>query len=232
MPILPATMTTEMLLGSAAIGADILWLIAYILIIRKGFQDRTYGVPLVALALNFTWEFMYTLQFPPSDWPHIVLRWAWLIADCVIVYQYFRFGKDNLEIPALKDHFYSASIFIFINAYVFQLTYRYHFYQPDGYDNAFLINCIMSLLFIHFFYQRSPSLSGLSYGAAWLKMVGTAILAGIYYTQRSQPMFRYSFMIYLYASTFLYDVVYVVLLATGRRKLARAAAKPDPPKPA
>lgn len=223
MPVLAALTTGQILMQVGAIGGDLLWLLAYVLIIRKGFQDRTYGVPLVALALNFTWEFLYTIQFPPSDWPHIILRWSWLLADCVIVYQYFRFGRETNEIPSLGRYFYPLSIFVFVNAYVFQLTYRYHFYAYNGYENAFLINFLMSMLFVQFFFLRSPGLLGLSYGAAWAKMFGTAILAVIYAMQRQQPMFRYSFMVYLYASTFVYDVIYVALLARARHSAARVA---------
>jgi hypothetical protein len=214
MHALAALTTPQIVMEYGAIGGDLLWLIAYILIIRKGYQDSTYGVPVVALALNFTWEFLYTIQFSPSDWPHIILRWSWLLADCVIVYQYFRFGKETSELPALKPYFYPVSIFIFINAYIFQLTYRYHFHAPGGYENAFLINFLMSLLFVQFFFLR-PHMRGLSYGAAWCKMCGTAILSIIYALQRNASSDD-SFMIYLYASTFLYDVIYIVLLARRR----------------
>ena len=204
----------------AAISGDLLWLLAYILIIRKGFQDRTYGVPMLALALNFTWEFLYTVQFPPTDTLHIVLRWSWLLADVVIVYQFFRYGKETCEIPALKAYFYPISIFVFVNAYVAQITWRYHFYAINGYENAFLINFMMSVLFVQFFFLRSPELLGLSYGAAWAKMIGTAMLSVIYALQRDQPMFRYSFMIYVYSATFLFDVLYVALLTLGRKAAA------------
>jgi type IV secretory pathway VirB3-like protein len=104
------------------------------------------------------------------------------------------------------------------------LTYKYHFYAPNGYENAFLINFLMSLLFVQFFFLRSPGLLGLSYGAAWAKMIGTAMLAVVYALQRRQPMFRYSFMMFLYVSTFLYDWIYIALLAMARRASARASA--------
>jgi hypothetical protein len=230
MHIFVALTTGQTLMMIGAVGGDLLWLLAYILIIRKGFQDKTYGVPLLALALNFTWEFLYTIQFPPSDWPHIVLRWSWLLADFVIVYQYFRYGKETSEIPSLRQYFYPISIFVFINAYIFQLTYRYHFYASNGYENAFLINFLMSMLFVQFFFLRSPGLLGLSYGAAWAKMAGTAMLAVVYALQRRQPMFRYSFMMFLYLSTFLYDVIYIALLAMARHAASRRlSASPTNP---
>jgi hypothetical protein len=215
--------TPQLLMECGAIGGDVLWLIAYILIFCKGFRDRTYGVPAVALALNFTWEILYTIQFPPSDWPHIVLRWLWLLADCIIVYQYFRFGRQESEFQALRPYFYPLAIFLFISAYVFQFTYRYHFDQPDGYENAFLINFVMSLLFVRFFFLR-PDMRGLSYGAAWCKMIGTAILAVIYAMQRQQSLLDYSFMFCLYVSTFLYDVTYTVLLAKRRTTIRNAGS--------
>jgi hypothetical protein len=215
MHVLAALTLPQLLMVSGAMGGDVLWLAAYVLIARKGFQDRTYGVPAVALALNFTWEILYTVQFPPSDLPHIILRWAWLLTDCLIVYQYFRFGKEAMGLPALKRYFYPLSIFLFINAYVFQLTYRYHFNDLRGYENAFLINFLMSLLFVRFFFLR-PNMRGLSYGAAWCKLVGTAILAVVYSIQRQESIIRYGFMIYLFASTFFFDVIYIVLLARER----------------
>jgi len=213
----------------AAIIGDLLWLLAYILIIRKGFQDKTYGVPMLALALNFTWEYIYTVRFPPSDWPHIVLRWAWFLADAVIVIQYFYYGKETGETSKLKEYFYPISIFTFVNAYLFQYLFRSHFYAPNGYENAFLINFLMSLLFVQFFFQRSPGLRGLSYGAAWAKMLGTAILSIIFALQRTQSIFRYEFMIYIYASTFLYDVIYIVLLARARRANRNLPASTEEP---
>jgi hypothetical protein len=222
MHALAALTMSQILMVAGAIGGDLLWLAAYILIIRKGFQDSTYGMPVVALALNFTWEILYTVQFPPTDWPHIIMRWSWLLSDCVIVYQYFRFGKQTSLLPALRPYFYPLSIFLLINAYIFQLTYRYHFGQPNGYENAFLINFVMSLLFVRFFFLR-PDLQGLSYGAAWCKMFGTAILAVVYAMQRQQSMLDYSFMLYLYASTFLYDVTYIVLLARRKAAIREAA---------
>jgi hypothetical protein len=41
--------------GLTALG----WAVAYVLIIRRGFLDKTYGVPMVALAGNIVWEFLF-----------------------------------------------------------------------------------------------------------------------------------------------------------------------------
>ena len=41
-----------------------LWLVAYVLVIRKGFKDKTYAIPLIPICLNFTWEFMDSWVLP------------------------------------------------------------------------------------------------------------------------------------------------------------------------
>lgn len=43
------------------IAGALFWSIAYIDAIRIGLRDRTYGVPILALALNFAWETIYAV---------------------------------------------------------------------------------------------------------------------------------------------------------------------------
>ena len=42
-------------LGAVNVIGDVLWIIAYILAIRKGFQEKTYGIPMMCIALNLSW---------------------------------------------------------------------------------------------------------------------------------------------------------------------------------
>jgi hypothetical protein len=46
------------------VGTGIFWTITYLLIIRRGFLDHTYGMPLIALCANLTWEFIFSFVFP------------------------------------------------------------------------------------------------------------------------------------------------------------------------
>ncbi len=59
-------MFTPILLGSG-----LFWTVTYLLIIRRGFRDQTYGMPLVALCANLAWEFIFS---SPSAWSHPTLR--------------------------------------------------------------------------------------------------------------------------------------------------------------
>ncbi len=93
---------------------------------------------------------------------------------------------------------------------------------------AFADNLIMSFLFLVLWYQRRPKLAGLSYGAAWTKMLGTgctAIMGFFLFPQimRNQvdkderPGWHY-----VYVIIFALDLVYVLLLWRARRAEASA----------
>ncbi len=56
------------------LGSGIFWTITYILIIQRGLRDHTYGMPLVALCANISWEFIFSFILPPYLVQHIVTR--------------------------------------------------------------------------------------------------------------------------------------------------------------
>lgn len=40
------------------VGMGLFWIFTYILIIYKGWQDKTYGMPMAAICANISWEFI------------------------------------------------------------------------------------------------------------------------------------------------------------------------------
>lgn len=73
-----------------------LWTLAYLLIIRRGQLDRTYGMPFVALCPNLAYELTYGLIEPNVPPLHIV-NIVWFVVDLVIAAQYLRFGRRELS---------------------------------------------------------------------------------------------------------------------------------------
>ena len=189
-----------------------LWIIAYILIIRQGFQERSYGVPLTAIALNYTWEFLYAFVWPPSCWVLCWLRYGWFLLDSIIVVQLFLYGRKEQNIPDLRNNFVACVISVFLLAGVGHWTFHHTFGDVTGEKAAYIINFVMSILFVLTASTR-PDAHGLSYGAAWVKMVGTAVLALLSALSfSSKPLKTQSFMIYLFVSIFLIDILYIYVL--------------------
>jgi hypothetical protein len=209
--------------GVVNVLGDVLWLVAYILIIRQGFKDRTYGVPMLCVALNFTWEFIYAVQFPFPITIIEALRWAWLLTDAVIVYQLFRYGRDSQTVPLIKQYFFPIAIAMFASTYIAQLTFHYSYSLIDNWGglDAYMINLVMSILFVFLYFSR-PGLQGISLGAAWAKMLGTGVLSlGSCFL--ITDWVKSGFMVYLFLTIFVIDVTYIVLLYRARAAAAGRA---------
>lgn len=193
-----------------------LWVITYALVIRQAFKDRSYGIPLTATALNYTWEILYAIVYPSPCRVVRLLRYAWLILDSVIVWQLFRYGRKEQRIPDFRRYFYISLLAIFAMAGTEQWTFRKAFQDFGGDEAAYSINLIMSVLFVLLFYARKDG-HGLSYGAAWTKMVGTGVLSLMSAISfKSNPNQTNDFMLFLFVTIFLFDILYIGLMHRSR----------------
>jgi hypothetical protein len=198
----------------AGIIADVLWMLAYVFAIRAGFRDHTYGVPMLAVCLNFSWEFVFSIIIRPNSKLRLTLTLLWLAIDSVILYQLLRWGAAD-QLPAIQRHFVPVVIGTLILAVIGHLTFYRTYEDPGGQEDAFAINLIMSVLFVFLFLGR-PDMRGLSYATAWLKMIGTLILSvGNFIIMRTEAK-KYGFFFFLFATIFLFDLIYVCLMAQAR----------------
>jgi hypothetical protein len=83
--------------------------------------------------------------------------------------------------------------------------------DSGGDESAYSIIFIMSVLFVFMYFNRR-NLRGLSYGAAWAKMVGTGIMALATYLAFLRQGGTHYLLDYLFACIFIFDVIYVYLL--------------------
>ena len=70
------------------------WILTYIFIISKGFKDKTYGMPLIALCANISWEFIYSFIFPHTP-PQLFINYLWFGLDVIIVIQFLKYSKNE-----------------------------------------------------------------------------------------------------------------------------------------
>jgi hypothetical protein len=69
-----------------------LWTLCYILLARESFRSKSYGMPLFALALNFSWEAVYALCVAESPLEKFVFT-VWLVIDWGMVYGTIKYAK-------------------------------------------------------------------------------------------------------------------------------------------
>jgi hypothetical protein len=190
------------------------WSITYILIIRRGFKDKTYGMPLAALCANISWEGIFSFIYPHSP-PQIYINYVWFLIDTVIVMQFLKYGRS--EFPALSKKIFISMLLLALATcfgLVFSITREFNDWQ--GAYAAFGQNLMMSVLFIVLLFNRND-LRGQSMFIALFKMLGTAIICLAFYLY--QPISQGSFILqFLFISIFIYDLIYVILIYQKSRE--------------
>jgi hypothetical protein len=159
------------------------WTIVYVDSIRIGFREKTYAMPVAALALNFAWESTYAVHnLLTSLSVQAFVNITWAIADLVIVFTFFKFGRGELPGFVTRTMFASWGVLIFSVSYVVQWLFLATFgaHEASRYA-AFLQNTLMSGLFIQMFIARR-GLRGQTLTIAVAKWLGTlapTILFGV-----------------------------------------------------
>ena len=195
---------------SLEIGSGIFWTLVYLLIIRLGFRDKTYGMPITALCANISWEFIFSFMIP-HDSPQNYINVVWFVFDLIIVCQTLRFGRTVFEPRQL---FYPAFVLSLVTSFGVILAITYEFSDWDGKYAAFGQNLMMSVLFIAMLLKRRD-VSGQSVYIALFKMLGTLLPSILFYLRFPTSVLLNS----LYVSIFVFDSIYLVMLYAKHREL-------------
>ncbi len=160
------------------------WTAVYVETIRKSFRDKAYGIPVPNTCLNFSWELIFSFNLagglPKFFFPLQVGHLLWLLPNAFNVYQTLKFGPGIQKHEWVRRHFYELFVATFVVS--FMLIYTYHSYAHDVYGvaSSWIINVLMSWLFIRMYLDRRTdvvadgSIRGMSLRAAWFKLVGNA----------------------------------------------------------
>ncbi len=102
------------------------WVVIYILMIRRGFLDKSYGMPMIALCLNISWEFNFTF-LTDIETVYRMTNGFFFLFDFGVLYTCFRFGRGDFEWPLMRKWFPQvlaaslaisfAGVFLFVRAF-------------------------------------------------------------------------------------------------------------------
>ena len=193
------------------LGTGLFWILTYILIIKRGFQDKTYGMPMAAICANISWEFIFSFIYPHNGIQNII-NIIWFMLDIIIVFQYLKYGKRQLK-KYISVKFFYKSFFITLGlSFLIIIAITLEFKDFSGKYSAFAQNLMMSGLFILLLLRRG-NLSGQSIYIAVFKMIGSlfAAVAFILYFE--------SYLIKIISvATLIYDWIYIFLVCKFNRK--------------
>ena len=191
------------------LAGGIFWILAYLIIISKGFKDRSYGMPLIALCANISWEFIFSFVLPSSP-PQLFINYLWFGLDVIIVFQFFKYHKN--EFSALSSgKIYAAFGMLTITAFSVILSGAVFLGDLKGVYAAFGQNLLMSVLFIAMFFKRGNTLRGQSIFIAAFKLLGTGLTSIHFYL--FEPVSQSSIVLpFLFISIFFFDLLYAILI--------------------
>lgn len=186
------------------------WSLTYLLIIYRGFQDKSYGMPMAALCANLSWEFIFSFVYPHGGLQGTIDK-VWLALDAVILIQYILYGKGEFTRRLPIKYFYPVLLLTLCLCTAIIMASVPEFSDPQGKYAAFSQNLMMSVLFISMLLSRGNS-RGQSCGIAFFKMIGSLISAVGFYMY-----FRSDLITIITAATLLFDLIYLVMITRQRR---------------
>ncbi|MEN0055073.1 MAG: hypothetical protein AAGC65_15470 [Mucilaginibacter sp.] len=214
-------MNSEFIAVSAS---GLAWTITYVALVYRGLKDKSYGMPLIPLALNFAWEFVFSIIYPPlSDGiSGTIVNGIWMTCDLGIIITYFLYSYPYFfrQYGISKKNWLICSALAFIIAFGIMLTGGPFFGQFKLYFNgdvyqgaifiAYIQNLIISVCFILMIWERKTA-EGQSLTIAIFKCLGTGLTVGIYYlfiVHQGKAML----MNIIVGATFMFDLVYIRLI--------------------
>lgn len=204
--------------------SGVAWTVVYVEAIRVGLRDRTYAIPVAALALNLAWETIYGVQgLREGVSPQAVVNVVWALADVVIVVTFLRFGRAEFPRFVTRGLFVTATVALFATAFAVQGLFLDEFgpFAAPRYA-AFLQNLLMSGLFIAMLVaRRGPRGQSLLIAAAkWVGTLAPTILFGVLEGDGSR------FILGLGALCSVLDLAYLALLRSARTRAPDLLAPP------
>lgn len=226
-----------------AISSGLFWTATYILILYRGFKDGVHGMPMYALALNISWEFVYSFVIP-SPAPQLHINYVWFAFDVGILWHFLRSWKADYGELSPRV-FYPYAAVVFVTAFLLVL-----FVQIDGMNealfdqrehplgmgraySAFGMNLVMSVLYIEMLLRRRSS-AGQSLYIALSKLLGT-VFADLAFVVAPYPTPAHPgtpapvelLWPLLYIAILVFDAIYVGLIwvqlkREGKNPFARA----------
>lgn len=194
------------------LASGVAWTVVYVEAIRVGLRDRTYAMPVAALALNFAWETTYAVdELRGGLSPQGVVNVVWAAADTVIIWTYLRYGRAELPRFVTRPLFAAWSGLLFASAFAVQWLFLAHFGTHDATRySAFLQNLLMSGLFISLYAARNgPRGQSLLIAVAkWIGTLAPTVLFGV--------LERSGFILGLGVLCSVFDLAYIGLLLRSR----------------
>ena len=196
------------------LGGFLLWGIGYVLVIVRVVRTRFVEVPIFAVCGNVTWEFLWGFYF--ANDMGLLLTWFYRLGallDVYILVSVFRYGRKQLISEPVEKHFAPMVVgALIIWAALYVAFQRQGYDLPLGSNSAYLVNLVMSILYILLVLNLRDS-KLLSIPIGWLKGLGTGMVTVFVFLAYPENLFVQVISIIVG----VLDAIYMVLLYRRQR---------------
>lgn len=156
------------------------WTLVYALMVKRGIQDKTFGMPIIALAIDLSWEF-YNTFLVGIPIPQRIPAASWFALNLGVLYTCYRYGRNDFDWPLLKRWFRTLLSVTLVVAFFLVYNFIEAFGDHYGALSASFAMIVYSTL-LPVMLMRRNSLAGQSLYIALLILIGdiTGFIATIY----------------------------------------------------
>lgn len=194
---------------------NIYWYITYFLAIRRGFIDKTWGIPMVSLTLNLAWDISGSF-IAPSPFAQKIANMGFMLCNLFITYQMFRFWRSDFK-NLKTDEFFLFWLLAQVGSFGIILVAMKEMNDPLLVEVGYVDNFINSALFIAMLYRRE-GLLGQSIYIAISKFIGTSSVSIMWFIYK-WPGTTDETMWFLISGIAILDILYIVLYYRKAKEL-------------
>lgn len=215
-PWFDTTNYTPLQIGLFTTGA-LLWIVAYIEVIRYAIKYKTVLIPAVAVVCNYGNEVGGAIFWVPDMGKALVIAyWGWLILDTFILIQLLKHGHKQFTTPYFKTNIKKLVLAGIAGSIPLSVLFMLQYDLPMGVLDAYIVNVVMSVAFLSLlFVPNFPEHSKL---LAWSKFLGTGIISVMFSIK--YPDNHFLWVIYFVVAFF--DITFIVLMNRKAKQLKAA----------
>ncbi|KIJ25848.1 hypothetical protein M422DRAFT_192918, partial [Sphaerobolus stellatus SS14] len=207
---------SHLLAGVLNASSGLFWTTAYILYVKQAREDRSYGMPLLALILNVSWEFTYTFIYRLNGVGRF-FHFPWVFIDGILVYETVKYGPALWErSPLVANNFMAIVVLSLFIATSAQWTFAGQFSRNNAsFWSAYVCQNVLSWGSVWMLLTSGNSM-GHSMSIWWCRFIGT-LTANLRYLYRVKAWpEKYGFVsgafsIWVLWMPCLADMVYLVV---------------------
>lgn len=194
-----------------------LWIVAYIVIIRVAIKKETVIIPAVAVVCNYGNEIGGAFFWVPDMGKALVLAyWGWFLLDTFIVYKLLKYGYKQFTTPFFKKNIKYLVLAGLLGSIPLSSLFMVQYDLPMGVLDAYIVNIVMSVAFLSLLYV--PNFPEHSELLAWSKFLGTGIISVMF--SMKYPENHFLWVIYFVVAAF--DIAFIILMYQKRKQLSTA----------